>query len=155
MPTLIPWRSPRTELRDRLDTWFDQLFADPFGRSWLADAPANGHREVAFLPPVEVREADEQVLVRAELPGVDAKEVEVELNDGVLVLAGKKEDRQERKEGDHVFSEFRFGAFRREIHLPADVEPDSVRASCENGILTVEMQKAKSSRPLKIKVEGR
>ncbi len=156
MKSLIHWhRSPRSELRNRLDRMFEPFFGDPWSEGLMPIVFGNGARDLAFVPSVEVKETDSEIVVRAELPGVDAKDVEVELLDGLLVLSGKKEERREEKEGESTHSEFRCGSFRREVALPAEVETDAVKATCERGILTVEMKKSKASKARKINVESR
>ena len=156
MRGLMQWQpGPKSQLRHRMDRWFDQFFADPWSRAWLPEARENGHGDWDFAPLVDVKETEANVVVRAELPGVDAKEVSVELVENVLVLSGSKNEQREEKEGESTFSEFRYGSFRREIVLPADVDPDSVQATCEKGILTVRLQKSKVSRSRKITVEAR
>ena len=73
--------------------------------------------------------------------GVDSEQVNVELHENVLTISGQKEEKREKKDGESTFSEFTFGGFRREIALPTDVDPDSVKATCEKGVLRVEMKK--------------
>jgi HSP20 family protein len=156
MKSLVPWkRRPGEDLRARFDRLFDQFFADPWGRGWVPEFFGGGRGETLLVPAVDVRETDSHVIVRAELPGVDAKEVELELLENTLHLSGRKEERREGKEGEAGFPEFRYGAFRREISLPAEVDSDAVKATFENGILTVELKKSKVSRARKISVEAR
>jgi len=152
---LIPFRrAPSSELRTQFDRVLENFFTDPWGESWLqANGSARG--EATFAPMVDVRETDEAIVVRAELPGVDAKDVELELVDNVLSISGKKEERREENEGGTKFSEFRYGSFRREIALPSPVDPDSVKAHCEKGILSVELKKNEENRKRKINVEAR
>ncbi len=138
----------------RLDSIVDRLFHDAFGDSWFV-VPSQKSEGVAFLPAIDVKESESHVTVRAELPGVDAKEVELELHDDVLVLSGKKEQHSEGKEGDRSWSELRFGSFRREIPLPAPVAPDGVEAACDKGILTVTLKKAQAARTHRIPVVAR
>lgn len=156
MKQLVPWSSisPAT-LRGRFDRLVDHFFADPFGDGILPQVLGVG-RDVACVPSVEIEEDDDRVLVRAELPGIEAKDVDLELHDGVLSISGKREDRhEERTQGGGRVSEFRYGAFRREVALPAPVDGDSVSARCENGVLTVEMRKVESARARRIKVQAR
>ena len=155
---LIPFRrAPSSELRNQFDRVLENFFTDPhnfFTESWL---PANGNArgEATFAPMVDVRETEEAIVVRAELPGVDAKDVELELVDDVLSIRGRKEERREKNEGGTAFSEFRYGSFHREIALPSPVDPDSVKAHCEKGILSVELKKNAENRKRKINVEAR
>jgi len=156
MKTIIPWRrSHKDELRNRFDRVFDQFFQDPWGASGLMQAGSEPRRDLLFAPPVEISENDKTITVRAELPGVDPEQVNVELMENVLVISGQKEEKREQKDGESTFSEFVFGSFRREIALPADVDPDSVKATFQKGVLHVELQKSQVSRTRKINVESR
>ncbi|MBL8840183.1 MAG: Hsp20/alpha crystallin family protein [Planctomycetes bacterium] len=139
------------------NTLFDRMVNDLFGESWLVvpGRAASDAGAVDWLPALDLKEEEEQITVRVELPGVDAKDVDVELHDDVLVLSGKKEEQHEEKEGGRLWSERRYGAFRRELQLPAPVAADSVKASCAKGVLTVTLQKAKSAAGRKIPVEAR
>jgi HSP20 family protein len=149
-------RAPRSELRELqpFSQLFDRFFVTPFGVAATPDA-FDGHGDALWAPSIELKETDEGVVVRAELPGVDPKDVDVELDDGRLVLSGRREEREEKKEGETTFSEFRFGSFRRVVELPAPVDAESVKATCEKGVLTVELQKATSSKSRKIPVQAR
>ena len=153
MKHVVPWRrSQKDELRNRFDRVFDQFFTDP----WSALTQAgDGRRDLFFAPPVEISENEKEITVRAELPGVDPQNVNVELLESVLSITGQREDRREEKEGQSTFSEFVFGGFRREVALPTDVDPDSVKATFEKGILHVNMQKSQASRSRRINVESR
>lgn len=112
--------------------------------------------EPSFAPALDVRVKGDSIVVRAELPGVDVKDVEVELHDDVLVLSGKKEQRKEEQDdADGArFSEFRYGSFQRAVELPAPVDPDSVQARCDKGVLTVELKKLSATRSRKIAIQA-
>ena len=80
---------------------FDRFFADPWNGSWLPEAFVR-RDDGTFAPSIELKETDDRVIVRAELPGVDPKDVDVELHDDVLVLSGKKEERHAEKDGERA-----------------------------------------------------
>lgn len=105
-------------------------------------------------PGLEVSETDKELRVIAEIPGVDEKDVEVLLEDGVLVLRGEK--RSETEDKDRQFSERYFGRFERRLPLGVEVEEERVRASFRNGLLTVTLPKSANaqSKARRIAING-
>ena len=105
----------------------------------------SGVGRMAGWPSVEVSETDKDLRISAELPGLEEKDVEVLIGDGVLTLRGEKKSEIEDK--DRAFSERSYGRFERHIPLAWNVEEDKIDASFKNGVLTVTMPKAPESRP--------
>jgi HSP20 family protein len=148
---LIPWSRPESKspalYRDAdplmaLHREVNRLFDDVFrGFEGLGPGrfPASPTMRAAAWPDVEVSETDKEIRVTAELPGLEEKDVEVLLDDGVLTLRGEK--RSESEDKDRRFSERFYGAFERRIALDAEVEEDKVEARFRNGVLTVAMPK--------------
>lgn len=141
-------------LREEMDRMFDSFLvgfpfapttrrmfeADPFRRMGQTFA---GFGELS--PKVDVTESDTGYKIAAELPGMDEKEVEVHLDDGVLTIKGeKKESKDEDKENLHL-SERRYGAFRRIFRLPPNVAEGKVEAVFDKGVLTVSLPKDKDA----------
>ncbi len=94
--------------------------------------------EVAWRPSIDVYEEDGDLVVRAEVPGIDVSEdVDVEIEAGVLTIKGEKRTAKAIEEDDRYVRESRYGSFERSIMLPAGVDPESVTARAENGVLTV------------------
>jgi HSP20 family protein len=124
-------------LHREMNRLFDDVFRTfdiaPFGSF-------GGMGRMAGWPSVEVSETDKDVRVSAELPGLEEKDVEVLMSDGVLTIRGEKKSEVEDRE--HAFSERYYGRFERRIPLAWDVENDKVNASFKNGVLTVTMSKA-------------
>jgi HSP20 family protein len=104
---------------------------------------------------MDVSETEEEFRVRAELPGVSEKDVEVTLDDDVLTIRGEKRfERKDEKESYH-FVERSYGTFQRSVRLPYAVDPERVRASFENGVLTVTLPKTKQQeRARRIQVQA-
>jgi HSP20 family protein len=151
MRDLIPWGrnaqttpSPYREEGDPFMTLhreMNRLFADVFrGFDTAPFSSFGGMGRMAGWPSVEVTETDKDVRVSAELPGLDEKDVEVLMSDGVLTIRGEKRSEVEDKE--RAFSERTYGRFERRIPLGWDVEEDKVNASFRNGVLTVTMPKS-------------
>jgi HSP20 family protein len=98
-------------------------------------------------------ETEEEVKVRAEVPGMDPAEVEVTIVGNELVLAGEKKESQENQGKDFFQSESRYGAFRRSFVLPATVDTENVAAQCANGVLTLRLKKTRPTPPKRIEVK--
>lgn len=148
MRDLIPWgRSQTVPSRFReeggdpfmtLQREMNRLFDDVF-RSFEM-APFGGLGRMGGWPHVEVVETDQHLRVSAELPGLDEKDVEVLMSDGVLTIRGEK--RSEIEDKERAFSERSYGRFERRIPLVWDVEEDKAEAAFRNGVLTVTMPKS-------------
>jgi HSP20 family protein len=121
----------------------NRLFDDVFRGFDMA--PLGSMSRMAGWPHVEVVENDKDVRVSAELPGLEDKDVEVLMGDGVLTIRGEKKSEIEDKE--RAFSERTYGRFERRIPLAWEVEEDRIDASFKNGVLTVTLPKAAESRP--------
>jgi len=161
---LIPWKKNENSLsvhRDAGDPFqsfsreMDRLFTD-----FLGDFPGRmslANRSFgAFMPSMDVKETEKEITVTAELPGMEQKDVEVTLTEGVLSIKGEKREEHEEEKGDTYRSERRYGAFERALPLPADVEVDKAKAEFKKGVLKVVLpksEKAQANRK-RIPVEG-
>ena len=148
MADIVRWE-PMRELTS-LRTAMDRLFEDSFIRpdAWRTGLPAE-------MLPVDVIESDDQVVVRATVPGVKPEDIEVTLTGDLLTIKGefKTENREER--ANYVRQERRSGSFCRQISLPAGVNADNVEATFENGVLTLEMPKLEDIGVKTIKVTAK
>ena len=91
-----------------------------------------------FAPQIDVTTTENALIVRADLPGVDKKDLNIEIRDGVLLLEGqRRSEREEKGEGGVYRSERSYGMFRRQIPLPEDVQEDGVKANFDNGVLEI------------------
>ncbi|HLG87871.1 MAG TPA: Hsp20/alpha crystallin family protein [Alphaproteobacteria bacterium] len=149
MRDLIPWNRGRdVSVRRGEDNPFltlhremNRLFDDVFRGFDLAPFASDRSfdRLMSNWPSVEVSETDKEIKVSAELPGLDEKDVKVELANGVLAISGEKKTETEDK--DRLFSERYYGRFERRIPVE-DVEQDKVSAAFKNGVLTVTLPKS-------------
>ncbi|UUP19544.1 Hsp20/alpha crystallin family protein [Nitratireductor thuwali] len=133
-------RDPFLSLHREVNRLFDDVFRD-FGSS----LPSFGGVS-AFgggWPSVEISDGEKEIKVTAEVPGLEEKDVEVLLNDGVLTLKGEK--RSETEDGNRQFSERFYGRFERRIPLGYEVEEDKVDAHFKNGVLTVTLPKSEKA----------
>ncbi len=153
MRDLIPWgRNQQTtpsRYRDEGDPFLtlhremNRLFDDVFRGFDMV--PFGGMSRMAGWPQMEVVENDKDVRISAELPGLEDKDVEILMGDGVLTIRGEKKSEIEDKE--RAFSERTYGRFERRIPLAWEVEEDKIDASFRNGVLTVTLPKSAESRP--------
>jgi len=164
MRDLVPWSrggsvparrsedNPFTTLHREMNRLFDDVFRGfdlaPFGSERVFD------RLTRDWPSLEVSETDKEIKVSAELPGLEDKDVKVELVNGVLAISGEKKTETEDK--DRLFSERYYGRFERRIPVE-DVEEDKISASFKNGVLTVTLPKAPQaqSKVKRIAVNGK
>jgi len=146
MAELVRWEPRRemTSLRDAMD----RLFEDAFIQSgWFA--PAWGAAEML---PVDVYETDDQLVVKATVPGVKPEEIEVTVTGDLLTIKGEFKQEENVEEPTYLRQERRFGSFCRQVGLPAGVKPDEAKATFENGVLTLEMPKAEAAQAKTVKV---
>ncbi len=145
MLELAPWRPMRelTSLRREMD----RLWEDFFGRRDLLA------EEASWVPAVDISEDKEYVNVRAELPGIDPKDVEITLSGDLLTIRGEKKQRQEKKGENFHRIETRWGRFCRSIRIPVPVDPDKIEAKYENGVLNITMPKREEIKPKQIEIK--
>jgi HSP20 family protein len=152
--SLAPWR-PFAEL-GRMERDMERMFEDFFGRRirpfwpgrWL---PTEGMEISA--PAVDVYEEKDDIVVKAELPGMEKDNIEVNISDHFLTIKGEKKKEEETKEKDYYRSERSYGSFLRTVELPKDIHADKVKASFNNGVLEVRMPKTEEAKKKEIKVK--
>jgi HSP20 family protein len=139
--SLVKWDAFRefNALNERLGTLF--------GRSW--DTPLS---TTAWNPSVDIFENDNEVIFKAELPGMNAKDIEVKLENNVLMLKGERRFEKEAKEENYHRIEREYGAFNRSFALPSPVDADKVTAEYKDGILKVTLPKKEDIKPKPIKI---
>jgi HSP20 family protein len=125
----------------------DSLFGDfGFGRSGLSSRGSTGGANL-WLPQIDVTTRDGQLLVHADLPGLKQEDVKVSVHDGLLSIAGERTDKHEDNREGVYRRERSYGSFSRQIALPEGVDPESIKASFENGVLEVTMPMPKEKAP--------
>jgi len=147
MRELVPWSRPGDlmGLRREMDSLFDRFFDwKPFGA---------GAASAAWRPALDVSETPKEVVVKAELPGMDPKEIEITLHDNVLTMRGERKQEKEQKEENYHRVERSYGSFVRSFRLPADVESEKVDAAYKDGILTVKLKKSAKGAAKKIEIK--
>lgn len=136
---------PFRELRSEMNRLFDDFFSD-FGLAPRWNLAERETSPALFNPRVDVSETEDEVRVSAELPGMDEKDVTVELGDNAISVRGEKKEEQENKGKNWYRKEQSYGAFQRVIPLPARVEGDKAKARFKKGVLTVTLPKVADER---------
>lgn len=130
----------------------DGLFEDGFTglRRAFADEALDA---VTWMPAVDILEKDNQIVLKADLPGIDPKDVEINVENGTLTLRGSRKFASDVKEDDYHRVERVYGSFVRSFRLPGSVDPDKVEASYRNGVLELTLPKRPEAKPKQIKVK--
>jgi HSP20 family protein len=146
-PELTSW-SPLWQLNTLRDE-IDRLFEAP-----LAEITRGSQQFLGgWLPAVDLYEDKNNVIVRAELPGMKKEEIEISLHEGVLTLSGERKGEEEHKDAETYRTERFVGRFQRTITLPSPVLADKVTASYKDGVLTVTLPKTEEAKPKQIEVK--
>ncbi len=145
MSNLIRWEPAREmmTLREAMDRLFDDAFTRPLSMA------ENGWS----VPAVDLYQTDNEVVVKAALPGIKAEEVQINITGDVLSLKGEVKQSEEVKEKAYHIREQRWGTFERTLALPANVVADKAKADFENGILTITLPKAEEAKPKTITIK--
>lgn len=136
---------------DRMRQDMDRLWGSFFERG------ISGRRGEMYdwLPSLDVAETKNEIVVKAEVPGMESKDIDISLSDGVLTIKGEKKQEKEEKEEDYHLIERSYGSFTRSVQLPTKVRSDKIQASYKNGVLTITLPKSEEikKKEVKIKVE--
>jgi len=106
-----------------------------------------------WFPSVDVSETKNDLIVKAELPGIDPKDIDISLNDGYLTIKGERKQEKEEKEENYHFIERSYGSFTRSVRLPNEVQRDKISASYKNGILKVTLPKSEEAKKKEVKIK--
>jgi HSP20 family protein len=138
--------SPLREL-DRFRRDFDDLFDRFLAGRLPRQSSGSG-------PALESYVANNKLIVRADLPGVDSKDVEIRVTGDQLIIRGKREQQSEEKGRDFIHREIAYGSFERVVKLPGGVNPDEVKASYQNGVLELTAPLPEQSRTRKVPIQS-
>ena len=150
MSNLIRWEPAREmmTLREAMDRLFDDAFTRPLGFG-------NGHENTWSVPAVDMYQTENEVVVKASLPGIKTDEVQINVTGEVLTIKGEVKQKEEAKEKAYHRSEQRWGMFERSIALPTPVVADKAKADFENGIVTITLPKAEEAKPKTITIKAK
>ena len=131
-------------LRDEMDRVWDRFFKDLPGKELFRGE---------WTPSVDVSETKDSVVVKAEVPGMEAEDLDVSLNNNFLTIKGEKKHEKEEKDEDYHMVERSYGSFSRSVRLPAEVQEDKVKANYHNGILKITMPKSEEAKKKEVKIQ--
>jgi HSP20 family protein len=131
-------------LRDAMDRLFDDAFTRPLSM-----------RDGWSSPAIDMYQTDDEIVVKASLPGFKADDVQINITGDVLTLRGEMKHEDEKKEKAWHMREQRWGSFERSVALPTNVVADRANADFENGILTITLPKAEEAKPRTISVKAK
>jgi HSP20 family protein len=142
---IIKWDPLRDleTLRHRFNKLFEQTFSE------------RGEKEIfsgTWIPTVDIRETEKEFVITAELPGLDEKDIELEIEDHNLVLRGKREFEKETKKEDYHKIERSYSYFYRSFSLPSYADVDKIKAEHDKGLLKISVPKSPELKPKKVKI---
>ncbi len=128
----------------------NRLFNEAFSRFRL---PEEGPMAVSWSPAVDIYETEDKIVVKAELPGVDRKDVSIEIRDNTLILKGEKKAEKTVKEENYYRLERSYGSFQRTFSLPVNIQQDKITAKYKDGVLEILLPKVEEAKPRQIKID--
>lgn len=139
-----------TSLQREIDRVFDDFTRGwpSFDRSWPSRMTSTD-----LTPRMDIAETDKDIEITAELPGLDEKDVQVNISDNVLTIKGEKKAEKEEKDKNYHIVERSYGSFYRALNLPAGVNADAIKANLSNGVLKVTVPKPAAAQPKKVEVK--
>jgi HSP20 family protein len=143
---LVRWE-PMREL-NALQGEMNRLFSSFF------DEGSNGGTQRRWAPAVDLVEREDSLVLKADLPGMTEDDVEIEVRDSVLTIAGERKAEHEEKENGYYRVERSFGRFSRSLQLPSGVDAGGIAATFENGVLEVTIPKPEERKPRRISIGG-
>lgn len=145
---LIRWQ-PMREL-DLLHRQMDRLFEGLADRDFPIPA-VNG--EMKWMPAIELQETDTEIVLKAAIPGIEAKDLDVQVSPEAVMLKGEHQQESKTEEKGYYRSEFNYGQFARTVPLPSTVKHDQVKSTFKDGVLTLTLPKAETAKPKVMKVD--
>jgi HSP20 family protein len=141
---LTPFRDFE-RMKEEMDCFWDSFLEGAFWK--------RGEDGTQRFPSLDVSETKNDFVVKAELPGMDLKDIDVSLNDGMLTIRGEKKQEKEEKEENYHLIGRSYGTFSRSVSLPRDVNHDKVNASYKDGVLRVVLPKSEETKKKEIKIK--
>jgi len=149
MKSLIPWKKRDHEMVN-LRKDFDDLFDRFFSESALSISKLFSEKK--WYPTVDVSEGKRDIIVKAEIPGVDKEGIDLSIDGRLLTICGEKKHEKEESDERYHRVESSFGYYKRTIELPAHVDESKVDAKYKNGVLKIKLKKTQEAKTKKIKI---
>lgn len=137
-PGISPWQALQ-QLREQMDGILGSMFTGGPGE---------------WSPPIDLEERDNELVLTAELPGLNPEDIDVEIEGNTLTLRGEKRAEKEQQEGEHHYYERQYGTFVRRLSLPESVDSDRATARFDNGILRITLPRRAGTRGKRLRIEG-
>jgi HSP20 family protein len=138
-----PFKELRT-MQEQMNRMMDMAWNKEFGEEL---------KEGVWQPPVDIYEDEQSVIIKAEIPDVDQKDIDVRIEDNTLTLKGERKHSSEIRKENYYRVERSFGQFQRSFSLPQSIDRDNIQASCDKGVLTITLPKKEEKKPKQITVE--
>jgi HSP20 family protein len=134
---------------DRMRKEMDHLW-NSFFESGLRRRTEGG---MEWIPSLDVSETKNELVVKAEVPGLDPKDIDISLSDGLLTIRGEKKQEKEEKEANYHLVERSYGSFTRSVQLPKEIQSEKISASYKNGILKITLPKSEEAKKKEVKIK--
>jgi len=131
-----------------------QTIFDLFEEMWRQPFLGFEQFTPGFVPAVEVSEKDDEIVVRAEIPGLDTKDLDVTIENNYLIIKGEKKREKKEEKENMVHMECSYGSFYRTIPLTTEVDKDKIKAKYKKGVLTITLPKVESAKAKRIAIES-
>lgn len=147
---LMKWRQPK-----ELERFFQDFFEESFSpRMWKRFPSLKKLRELEGISPsVDMYDEKEEIVVKAEVPGIEKENINISISDNMLTIKGETKKEEEVKEEDYYYAERSTGSFSRILSLPTKVQADKIKASFKDGILEIRLPKSEEAKPKEIKID--
>ena len=140
MKTLVRYNPRSLSLASNFDRMMDSFFSDsPVTRS--------------YAPTVDIREDENKYVLEAELPGLTEKDIDVKVEDNLLSISSKTEEKAEEKKNGYILRERRSKSFSRSFVVPKDVDKEKIEAGFKNGLLSLNLHKAPAAKPKSVEIK--
>jgi len=133
------------KMRREMDHFWDSFFD--------VESRRKGEDHGKWFPSLDVSETKNEIVVKAEVPGMDPKDIDISLSDGVLSIRGERKQEMEEKEENYHLVERSYGSFARSVGLPKEVKHDKISASYKNGVLRIVLPKSEEAKKKEVKIK--
>lgn len=155
MKSLVPWKPMREleHLERRMEDMFDRFFGERLPSLWEMERPV--WRGEGWMPVIESHVENGNVIVKADLPGINPKDVSIAVTGNQLTITGERKHEEKKEEKDYFYQEVQYGKFARTLTLPEGVDADKVKANYKDGVLQITMPAPKALAAKKIQIEAK
>lgn len=140
-----------TNLEHKIENMFKNLWHKPLHHE--EESEFSFPTTFNYMPKMDIIDRDKEIVIKAELPGIDKKDIDVSISNNRLVIKAKTHHEEKEEKGDYLKQEIRTSEFYRSVYLPGEVDDDKVKTSFKNGVLELTIPKHESSHRRRIKVE--